>query len=88
MNNHIQVFKLGERVKITSLPVYGGVGSPNDIGTIIRIRERYKNTPNSYNQYKVHIEGKHNSNIGTIDDLYNSFSLISLNEDISECFPP
>jgi hypothetical protein len=68
-------FQIGDRVKILSNPVYGGIGNINDIGVITRIRNRYKNTPNEYNQYKVHIDGKQNSHLHTIDDLYHSYSI-------------
>ena len=75
MNN----FKIGERVKIINVSTYGGVGIINDTGVITRIRERYKNTPNEYTQYKVYIEGKQNSSINSIDDLYEHFSIQLIN---------
>ena len=75
MNN----FKIGERVKIINASTYGGVGTINDTGVITRIRERYKNTPNEYIQYKVYIEEKQNSSINSLDDLYEHYSIQLIN---------
>ena len=74
----MNTFQVNDWVKIIGPPIYGGVGCKNDIGIIVRIRERYKNTPNEYNQYKVDIKEKQNSNINSIDDMYEIYSIIRI----------
>lgn len=77
-------FQVGDRVKIVSKPIYGGIGRINDIGVITRIRVRYKDTPNEYNQYKVYIDGKKNSHMYTIDDLYHTYSICLVDKSYEE----
>jgi hypothetical protein len=75
----MNIFKIGQRVKIINASTYGGVGIINDTGVITRIRERYKNTPNEYIQYKVYFEEKQNSSINSLDDLYENYSIQLIN---------
>jgi hypothetical protein len=75
----MNIFKIGQRVKIINASTYGGVGIINDTGVITRIRERYKNTSNEYIQYKVYFEEKQNSSINSLDDLYEHYSIQLIN---------
>ena len=80
------VFQIGQRVRIIHPSTYGGVGVKGDIGIVVRIRERYRQTPNEYVQYRVFIENKYNSGMCTSDDMYESYAIISLdNSSESPC---
>ena len=69
--NHLFAFKLGDKVKVlVDSSCYSIVADYDEfpvgtIGYIVYIRQRYKNSPNYYCQYKISLENK----ICTSNDL-------------------
>jgi hypothetical protein len=73
------IYQVGDKVKVLGESTYGNVDNiiiPNEtIGTIINVRERYKNTPNAYNQYRVKFDNyKYPSDDG-LHNLYEEYAI-------------
>jgi hypothetical protein len=63
--------KIGDKMSVNDHSCYPQDIQPplNSIGTVIQIRQRYKNTPNAYNQYKLSFP-----DIPDGDDLTNLYT--------------
>lgn len=81
MNRTLQI---GDRVIINSGNVIYGKEefSPlefiNKTGTIVKIRQRYQNTPNEYSQYQIHIDGYNTPIKDSLDFLFNNYDIIKI----------
>jgi len=72
------MFKIGDRVRKTNPCFYSPFGDRSgitigNIGTVLDIRSRYKNTPNAYKLYIVQFDGKSLTN-----ELENQYTASSL----------
>ena len=67
-------FNIGDKVITTDFADYDKNVPKGTCGTIVRIRYRYQDTPNAYNQYKVKFRD-YSTDIGNTDNLYTKYNI-------------
>jgi hypothetical protein len=80
MSNPTIYYNIGARVKKEDYCYYSHSGDNSGIpfgaiGTVVKIRSRYMNTPNAYHLYIVQFDGYDNINENELNNQYSEHSL-------------
>jgi hypothetical protein len=69
-------FNIGDKVITIGYAYYEKKVPIGEIGTVIKIRNRYKGTTAEYNQYKIDFDkSEYKTDEGNLDNLYSDYSI-------------